>query len=622
MGHQPLWYGGLGGLLTIAGARAGKGRDLLLYNICQGIHAPTMIILDMKGGELAAVSRNQTGDRKFCIYWNPRKAGGLPANRINPLDYINADNPFVVSETKTFIENALPNSGSAQGRFFEGRARELLEGICLTIVTRDGVLTYPALYRAINLLVRGGDAWLDFAFEMSESGFDIAARVEDEIAAARSDSSGGFKGILGEITRAFACLSDPVLLDSVSPPYDFSFADLCRSDQTYNVYLMPDANFVETWSAVIKSMFVAAQVYKARAPSAPRQTWLLDEVGQLDGGFPLAVKAFTRDAGTGIRPWAVVQSIKQLKALAPDGDTLIPSSAALQTWFGVRDKDTAAHLSAMIGAETLHYQDRHAIEAARSARLKAVQSILRGGDPFQASMEYGHRARLAHVPKTVGRPLRTVSEILGMPDDKMVIFADGLTHPLWAERRAYYDQPQMAGRYHPNPFFPPETHVRVMTPRGPVWRPVITEPANLEKARASEMVTKDAPRPVLKPSPALSYGPDGTAFNTAWQDEAKAARRAAFIKTRNDPATGGQATLWRNEGEKGPYYATEFARTYTDDEGKPRDTSSFIGADLLRLSELARKAYDRTNALRRAEFRQRRSDEARTPERPRDQRSR
>ena len=113
IGNQPLWYSDMGGLLSVAGPRSGKGRDLLLYNICQGIHAPTMIVLDIKGGELAAVSCNQTGDRKFCIYWNPRRKNGLPAHRINPLDYINADNPNLISETKTFIHNAIPPSATA-----------------------------------------------------------------------------------------------------------------------------------------------------------------------------------------------------------------------------------------------------------------------------------------------------------------------------------------------------------------------------------------------------------------------------------------------------------------------------------------------------------------------------
>lgn len=83
-----------------------------------------------------------------------------------------------------------------------------------------------------------------------------------------------------------------------------------------------------------------------------------------------------------------------------------------------------------------------------------------------------------------------------------------------------------------------------------------------------------------------------------------------------------KATLWRNEGDKGPYYATELARTYKDDEGNLRDTNSFIATDLLRVSELARKAYDRSAALRREDFKQRRVDETRQPGRARDDRSR
>ena len=79
-----------------------------------------------------------------------------------------------------------------------------------------------------------------------------------------------------------------------------------------------------------------------------------------------------------------------------------------------------------------------------------------------------------------------------------------------------------------------------------------------------------------------------------------------------------KASLWRNEGDRGPFYATEFSRTYTDAEGNLRDSRSFVGGDLLKLSELARKAYDRTSELRREEFRQeRRSREPRNPGRER-----
>ena len=60
-----------------------------------------------------------------------------------------------------------------------------------------------------------------------------------------------------------------------------------------------------------------------------------------------------------------------------------------------------------------------------------------------------------------------------------------------------------------------------------------------------------------------------------------------------------KASIWRYEGDSGPFFATSFVRTYRDQDGEYRDTNGFVAGDLLRLSELARNAYTRTNALRR-----------------------
>jgi hypothetical protein len=70
-----------------------------------------------------------------------------------------------------------------------------------------------------------------------------------------------------------------------------------------------------------------------------------------------------------------------------------------------------------------------------------------------------------------------------------------------------------------------------------------------------------------------------------------------------------KATLWRNEGENGFSYATTIARTYRAEDGTYRESNSFSGSELLRVSELARKAYDRTGELRR-------EDVERSEERP------
>lgn len=66
-----------------------------------------------------------------------------------------------------------------------------------------------------------------------------------------------------------------------------------------------------------------------------------------------------------------------------------------------------------------------------------------------------------------------------------------------------------------------------------------------------------------------------------------------------------KASIFRNEGEKGVFFSTQFARTYTDKDGTIRDSQSFSGTDQLKVSELGRRAYQRTHELRREETRER-----------------
>jgi hypothetical protein len=53
-----------------------------------------------------------------------------------------------------------------------------------------------------------------------------------------------------------------------------------------------------------------------------------------------------------------------------------------------------------------------------------------------------------------------------------------------------------------------------------------------------------------------------------------------------------KADFWRNEGAKGDFFGVTFARTYRTEDGKFHDTRSYSGAELLRLSHMAAKAYD------------------------------
>jgi cell wall assembly regulator SMI1 len=79
-----------------------------------------------------------------------------------------------------------------------------------------------------------------------------------------------------------------------------------------------------------------------------------------------------------------------------------------------------------------------------------------------------------------------------------------------------------------------------------------------------------------------------------------------------------KASIWRNEGENSVSFATTIARTYKTEDGAYRESNSFTGTELLRVSELARKAYDRTNDLRRDDYEQGSSQSRESPARGED----
>lgn len=469
-----IWHDGEGGMLLIAGARSGKLRDILAYNICAGTcSALTMLILDMKG-ELAAISQDQTPDEKVCRYWNPLGLHGLPQDRLNPVDYLKWSSPTLFSDMKVFAEGLIPLSGAAQAVFFELNARRYCEAIGLALVKVHGALTLPDLFRAVSVLPEGGQAWLDVAYEMYASGIELCRSVEAEIHAAREDSSGGFKGIIGELQKAVACLSDPLVRDAVSEPFDFSLSDLCDDAQAMQFYVMAPPEMVEAWAPVIKAIFTGAMVYKARRPASRRQTWVLDECAQLKG-FELVPKMFSYGAGIGIRPLAVFQTDAQMEALGRNARSIITASASIRSVFGVRDLESAKRTSDMLGVETLDTSNPAQQGRLRLEARTLLKSVLEGGDAFEVAPRLRHLLREVDLPGKQRRPLQTPDEILNLPRDRQVIFADHLPGAIYASRTPYWEQRFMAGRYHPNPYHPPADRVRVQGRFGATWRPVIVE---------------------------------------------------------------------------------------------------------------------------------------------------
>ncbi|WP_299961520.1 type IV secretory system conjugative DNA transfer family protein [uncultured Roseobacter sp.] len=476
-----LWVDFVGGYVLTAGARSGKLRDVLAYNICSGVLPnETLLIFDIKG-ELAVISQDQTPDRKFCIYWNPHGLHGMPQHKINLASHIRWSSPTLISDIKELLDGLLPQSGAPQAKFFELNAARIAEALCVILTKTNGVLTLPDLYHAVLLLKAGGDRWLDFAYQMHISGIAECISVEAEIHDAKKADSRSFNDIIGELQAALGALSDDLLCESLSGPFDFGMEDLCKTGQAYQLYLICPEAMVKPWSAIVKAILASAKTLKGRAPDAPRQTWVIDEAGRLFG-YEQIVRLFTDGAGVGCRPLVIFQDFLQANQLMKDGAQLIASSAAVQIFFGVRDDVTAQRVSNLLGFETLEYDEPLVQSRAQTQRTSLLSSLFSGGDPLKIAVKLaGIAYEMRHKVK-VKRAIRTPDEVRYGPDDALYLFADGLSGGVIGSRGPYWEDPMMAGRFLPSPYHPPYDKVRVTTRWGKSWRRVITEPVPDEYA--------------------------------------------------------------------------------------------------------------------------------------------
>lgn len=463
-------------MITIAGAGSGKMRDLLSMAVARNAHKRNFV-LDPRG-EIAAVTMVSFAFAKAHVYcWNPTGMVGLPQHRINPLDILDWSSPHFHADCKFIAESLIPASGSANGRYFELRAREWLENLIKAQVERHGQVSFPSLYRVVNMIEGDHEGWADVLETMLESSVESVRRTASEMLTKQQESEKEFGSIIGEVYAHLNFLDDPMLQAALEHA-DVSFNDLCRSRTPTSVFINVPIEYVSLWAPLLRAMFTVQVLYKSRAPSAQSIHMIVDEAGQL-GGFEALLRAFTFGRGAGVRTWALFQDVGQIiKNYGAPALQSFLGSAAMRQFFGVRDYQTARMVSEMLGTQTLEYDDGLAQAAAHKRKVGSAMSMFSGGDPFEAYSEFKYQS-LAETHRTKqARPLMSPDEVLALPEGKQVLFISGKNlYPMLADKKPYFKRREFAGRFLPNPYHPPSDSLAIPRILGTRRVRIITETA-------------------------------------------------------------------------------------------------------------------------------------------------
>ncbi|MCC7253062.1 type IV secretory system conjugative DNA transfer family protein [Hyphomicrobium sp.] len=479
MGRRTLWLEGDAPLITFGGAGTGKLTTVIGHVMCAAANR-SGVVLDPRGEIAATFMPALTRARIEAFLWNPYRLHGLPHHACNPLAVIDPAKDTFHADCKLAAQALVNVTSKSDGKYFEQRGGSWVEAFLKFDASLRGGTSLPRLMRIVNAVESGSSEWPAILEGMVASTFPDLRRTAGEMITKQQDSPREFGSIMGEIYAGLSFLDDPALRDALGEA-DFSLESICGSGAPKALFLMIPAEYLQQASPVLRLFLTACMLHKTRQPDSRRLLMLIDEAAQL-GPFETLQRLYTYGRGIGIQPWTFWQDVGQIaRNFGPSGVSTFLASSQMRQFLGARDFDTARLIANMLGSETLEYDDKRMQDEARRQKRQAVQRAMTGEDVPSAVMEAAHFGKLERMKTKQQRKLMTEDEVLGLRGDRQVLFISG-AEPLavLAERQPYFERPEFAGLYLPNPFHPPYESVQVMGRWGKKRLRVIREPVAKE----------------------------------------------------------------------------------------------------------------------------------------------
>jgi type IV secretion system protein VirD4 len=347
-------------VLIVAGTRGGKGRDLIIPNLCR--YKGSVFVLDPKG-ENAQRTHEYRHDTVFTL--DPFGVSGLPSARFNPLRYLVGDS--MITDAQTFADALIIGDD-----YFSNSARQLLTGLILYVVAEtdlmipssDVPLSYDTkllpgkvgvsrdLITVRRLLMRDLKSTLENMKKNRAESFAVREIIRDigEWGLATADKEwSGIKNSAIEQTKWLNAPEFRAVLEEGDGENQIDFSAYLSG--VMSVYVCLPAPYFATFNRWLRLVVAAAldAMTKRLAPPPLPVRFVLDEVAQL-GNLAKIESALTLSAGYGVQLWGIWQHLKDIERCYPSsGVGGWVSSSGLRLVFAVQDNETIRYFAAATG---------------------------------------------------------------------------------------------------------------------------------------------------------------------------------------------------------------------------------------------------------------------------------
>jgi type IV secretion system protein VirD4 len=348
---RAIAYNGDGHMLTIGPTRSGKSRRLLIPNLLYET-GRSMLVVDMKGELAAITAAHRAAKGGNVVALDPfgvlaTRGVEIPSVGFNPMRRLNPALDDFVDDAMGLAEALVQvNPGDSEPHWAES-AQDLVAGLIMLVKCVGGEKATLGMVRK----------------QICQSPVDMELTAEKAVERAlhpaisnklskfcKVGESKEIPSILSNAQTQTRFLDSPgIAKNLVDDGLDFGVL------KTHNVtaYLvLPPERLVThaKWLRLIISSAMTAMQRTLKTADRPDVLFMLDEFPQL-GRLEAVETAVSLNAGYGVKVWAAVQHLGQLKTHYHDNwETFL--SAGCVTAFAPRDLFTRDHLTQMIGTGT------------------------------------------------------------------------------------------------------------------------------------------------------------------------------------------------------------------------------------------------------------------------------
>jgi type IV secretion system protein VirD4 len=441
-GKRPLYYGGVGHLLVVAGARSGKLLTILVtlilalgsgFSFLSG-HNPALLLVDPKAEMTCIVNRTRRRHGRMFV-WNPYRIWldyqrGLVQARINPMADIDPNSITVESDCKKLVDTFWTESEVKNDPHWGPSGKSLFAGIILTLVKygkpeEKNLPTARAVLTGAN-----GPSVFEFARYVMTLPDPNLQQFFARYAAPGAEESKELSGIISTAITQTDFLGDKAIAASLMDA-DVSFRQMKRERGLTISLCMPVNRLGDNKCfSMLSGWWLHCALEEGQRGGNIPCVAVIDEMSQITCGTKAWLDAFSLGAGAaGVQIVAVYQSISQVidQFGSMVWQTVVQCCGAC-LFFGARDNATRKIVSELAG-------------------VKEVKTTNR-------SVTIDHRTREPHVNDgfaSAVRPVIREDEVGALGPDEMILFCDRVKGPVKAKRMPYTKE--FPGQYGPNPYF-------------------------------------------------------------------------------------------------------------------------------------------------------------------------